>query len=133
MHIDYGETLYQTGSLKLAIPAYLIVIRRIVEHDESIVGLVSTGSSGAILATGILLQGQMELYHIHVGKRAGHRGKISGVNHAGNYIFVDDFIDKGVSVRRCKRHLKASRMPYVVVGDNFHGRAFGNTKVIRVR
>jgi len=103
MHIDYGTTLYETRALKNVLPYYVKAVKLILAEND-ILGLVSTGSSGTILAAGVMLRLERDLCHIHVGKSRGHGGVISGDNSMGkfgNYIFLDDFIDTGASLERC--------------------------------
>ena len=95
--IEYGSTLYRTKSLKDAIRRYRRVLNKVLELHPEIVGLVSTGSSGSILA-GALMNGNLpyDFIHIHVNKPGeghSHTGSRSGIRYiSGDYIFVDDFI-----------------------------------------
>jgi orotate phosphoribosyltransferase len=110
LDMNYGETLYNRKELKKALPYYVRAINRLCKQDKKLKVLISTGSSGSILATAILLHARRNLVHLHVGKEAGHHGHISGnkwdlcgENHA---IFVDDFIESGHSLDRCIEHVE---------------------------
>lgn len=110
LSMNYGETLYNRKELKKALPYYVRAINRICKKDKKLRVLISTGSSGSILATAILLHAKRNLVHLHVGKQAGHHGPISGnkwdirgENHA---VFVDDFIESGKSLDRCIEHVE---------------------------
>tara|TARA_R110000824_G_scaffold201667_2_gene385750 strand:- start:4220 stop:4657 length:438 start_codon:yes stop_codon:yes gene_type:complete len=110
--MNYNRTLYTVEGLKKYAPRFRKVVRAIVAEDKNVVGLISTGSSGACIATAILLGNGLELDHIHVKVRSSHDTKIKGGKWQyprGNYIFVDDFMDTGGSVLRCVRELKRKK------------------------
>ncbi len=106
LYITYGATLYHHNSLKIVVRKYRKVLKTVLKIHPEIVGLVSTGSSGSILA-GALMLGKVaeKLVHIHVNKNGGghgHDGVHSGIKGVkGSYIFVDDFISAGHSLERC--------------------------------
>jgi orotate phosphoribosyltransferase-like protein len=108
--MEYGETLYETSRLKKAVDAYVTTVISLLTRDQNVMGLVSTGSSGSILASALMMQNlPREIYHLHVNKPDGpsHHGKTSGyqaltkyMKH-GRYAFIDDFISSGCSLMRC--------------------------------
>jgi orotate phosphoribosyltransferase len=102
--ITYGKTLYSSESLKEIIPEYVKAFKKLLKRDSTIKGVVSTGSSGTIVATFLLMKKyDRELVHIHINKPSAnsHQGKTSGTHRSGNFVFVDDFIYKGESLVRC--------------------------------
>jgi orotate phosphoribosyltransferase len=104
--LTYSESLYHADTLRTYVKEYVRAIVKVLKTDNNIVGLVSTGSSGAILAAAILLHRKIPktLTHLHINKPKdghSHNGAYSGRCLTGTYIFVDDFISMGNSLKRC--------------------------------
>jgi orotate phosphoribosyltransferase-like protein len=104
----YGSTLYAPETLKEVAKIYSATLRQLLKQDKSIEGLVSTGSSGAILASAMMVRPLMRnLYHVHVNKPNegnSHSGDLSGYSasySSANVVFIDDFISQGGSLQRC--------------------------------
>ena len=135
MSLTYGTTLYRTESLKKVIRWYTREFNKIIEQDDSVNGVVSTGSSGAIIAGLVVARAKREMVHIHVGKRAGHNGKLSGISSSdGNFVFVDDFIDSGASLRRCQTHLRPSKyIKYILCYGDFDTGASGRDYIAKLK
>lgn len=123
--ITYAETLYETRYIHTVIPWYRKTFRQILKDDPSINGVVSTGSSGAILATILLTDPELKshrIVHIHANKANSHHGKISGPSFIqGNFVFVDDFIESGKSLQRCIDFLHADKkIVHLIVNSKPH-------------
>jgi len=106
INMSYGTTLYQSNTLRESVRRYGVTLNTLLNEHADIVGIVSTGSSGAILAAGLMLRKlPRPLCHIHVNKPhegRSHSGTFSGSHKKnGSYVFVDDFIYEGVSLQRC--------------------------------
>jgi len=134
MHVQYAKTLYSSVSLRKVVPAYVKAVRKVINRDEyPIVGLVSTGSSGAILAASVMLRIKLDLSHVHVGKSCGHHGRLSGDSKKTKaYIFIDDFIAQGTSLKRCRRNMLPATIPYAIVSDSIYGKTFRDVEIVRV-
>ena len=120
IQMDYGSTLYQVGTLRKAVTAYTKTLNHLLLFDKSITGLVSTGSSGSILASAMMMKRLTRpLYHLHVNKPGtnSHNGRFSGWPYEpeGVYVFVDDFIDEGKSLKRCIKYFSSTIIKYALV------------------
>lgn len=86
--------------------------------------IISAGISGAAIASAILVH-RVNLYHVNVraGNMKGHRivtKAVSGFpNASGNYVFVDDFADSGITATKALK--KFAKLP-----------SFENTKLIGI-
>ena len=112
MGVSYGETFYNSDSLRKVLPHYKKAFKKLLKADKSITGVISTGSSGTIIATALLLgKYDRTLYHTHINKpqACSHKGSTSGWDCRGTLVFVDDFIYKGTSLRRCVNGLKDNK------------------------
>ena len=66
-------------------------MRRLVKKHPEIKGIISSGSSGAVIVGGVLSAlPDIPLNYTHVHKGDSHNGTISGRFADGSYIFVDD-------------------------------------------
>jgi len=78
-----------------------------MKQDPEIVGLIGRGSSCAMIASGIISRKMpRELVYLHVQKTTSHSGKQSGKVKSGKYIFVDDLICTGKTLKECQKHCK---------------------------
>lgn len=143
MYMSYGTTLYRSKSLKKAVASYRTTLNKILRKDPRVIGLISTGSSGSILASNLLC-GELErdLCYLHVNKPDsghGHDGVFSGrySYEVGVYVFVDDFICDGYSLKRCwnaiKNEHKQNRIQlrYALVARG-NSRPHGCIKIVHV-
>lgn len=123
--VSYGTTLYYTEGLKNIIPRYVRQVRKILNKDETVTGLISAGSSGAALATAILLRSKKDLQHVHIQRQGScsHSGIKSGILYPeSNLIFIDDFIDSGTTFNHCKDTLvkkldSRGKIGYIVITE----------------
>lgn len=126
MGVSYGETFYSSESLKEVLPYYKKAFKKLLKADKSITGVISTGSSGAIIATALLLgKYDRNLFHTHINKpkATSHKGSTSGWDSQGTLVFVDDFIYMGESLARCVKGLKEKNSDSVIkyaLVDNEH-------------
>ena len=99
IYFTYATSLYNNKEYKKIVYWYVARVREILTEDQedpTIVGIIGSGSSGALIAAAILNSRQTRsLSYVHVQKTEGHNGVWSGKNISGTYIFVDDFIQTG--------------------------------------
>jgi len=140
-HVDmsYGSTLYDPSRLKEVVPFYHKSLVRLLERDEMISNIVTTGSSGSVLAGALMMQTlPRSVGHIHCNKPGdghSHSGHISGIRYGieGRLIFVDDFISRGKSLERCVNAIKAVQGEKYKSAIRYALVAYGSCDVKRVK
>jgi len=104
-----GETL----------PHHLHKIKQLAELINSKgytdLGIVCTGSSGAIIATAVAcyLQETPKIYYIKKKYERNHGHGISMAKYRSTLIFVDDFISSGATVQHVIKQLKLKLIPQI--------------------
>ena len=122
IRIKYGVDLYCSKTVNEKTMGFVRAFNKLQLEDCCIGGIASTGSSGSIIATAILLQfPEMNLGHSHVGKLSGHNGKVSGLwpEDGRKVVFVDDFISTGKSLRRCMKHIPYIRYAIIAYNETY--------------
>jgi len=112
MGVTYSATLYDGKTLKQATRVYLAAL------PAEVTGLLSQGSSGAAIASGMLTLSRRRLTHCAVRKDGenGHQNSCAGIFDRGKtYAIVDDFIDSGRTVRNLVRWSDARNLKVVII------------------
>ena len=96
MSVTYSATLYDGKTLKEAAKVYLNAL------PSEVTGLLSQGTSGAAIASGMLALSRRRLIHCAVRRDGenGHQDSYAGMfDRSATYAIVDDFVDSGKTVR----------------------------------
>lgn len=111
--LSYAETLHFTDAFVNVLGKfYLPAIRKIRARNRGKkIRLISTGSSGSILAAGIMAKmPKVKMSHVYIQKEGAksHNGSYSGYFFSGDSkntisVFVDDIIDEGHTLDRIVR------------------------------
>ena len=98
--MNYNKSLYKTNTLKKYSKMYL------KEVPKSVNILISTGSSGCAIASGMIMASNRELYHIYVPKKSEKRHASMKIQYEflnakklNKVIIVDDVIDSGKTIK----------------------------------
>ena len=100
LSMEYLTSLYESKSLKEYATEYL-------KHlPENVRTLLSQGSSGSAIASAMLIISDRKLSHISIRKEKenshhpSYAGPSSSLTHSEGYCIVDDFIERGNTIRR---------------------------------
>ena len=114
-YVSYSESFYDSKRLKAWAKRYL------AELPDDVNTLVSTGSSGAAIASAMMSLSERPLTHWYVRKSGedghdSHGG--SWVKHKPKFCFVDDFISEGYTLKYVYYEYKEWKKPlsYALVG-----------------
>lgn len=79
---------------------------RALKKELDFDAIAFTGSSGAALAFPLSYLLKLPLIHVRKGNSHYFSGQIEGTISSKKYLIVDDFIDRGNTIRRIIRNIK---------------------------
>ena len=137
----YAHSMYSTEQYGIFICEYVKRVRHIIKTDEQVVGMIGSGSSGSMMASGVLRSlvfrpAKREICYIHIQKYGAnaHNGGYNGPMQNGHYIFIDDFIQSGATYRWCLERMEYfspdSKISYILIWGRF-GREFRPPKNVK--
>lgn len=112
---------------------YIYAIQNVVGLRKLNVGLVCTGSSGAMLSALIVAQlkidSSVEIIHIKKDGEDSHSGSASDLSEYDELFFIDDFVSMGFTLNRILSMFPTYDFNVVVADSVYESDLHGNTNV----
>jgi phosphoribosylpyrophosphate synthetase len=135
--VEYGETLYASGTLVEAAKLYKENLPADVTH------LLAQGSSGNSIATAMAVLAGLEHRNLRVlirrkGESAHTVWWVGPKRHEGVYCIVDDFVDTGETIESllcwaCREQITVKYIMFTFKGNEFRGNTDFDTPATIIR